>query len=156
MEKYPLLNLPPADLRIRKDLSISGSEVIKVFDQLRNKWLVLTPEEWVRQNFVNWLHTEFGYPLSLMANEVAIEVNGTRKRCDTVIFTPQREPSVIVEYKEPRVKITQEVFDQIVRYNMELRAHYLIVSNGLQHFCCRIDYDHNSYYFVPELPKYNA
>lgn len=90
-----------------------------------------------------------------MANEIGIKLNGTRKRCDTVVFNPDGSPFVIVEYKAPDINITQNVFDQIVRYNMALKANYLIVSNGLQHYCCQIDYKNNSYRFIPRIPEYN-
>ncbi len=149
--KYPRLNLPPVELRMRE----SQGEV-KVFDTLRSKWVTLTPEEWVRQHFASWLQSEYGYPASLMANEIGIEVNGTRKRCDTVVFTREGSPRIIVEYKAPDIKITQTVFDQIVRYNMTLHADYLIVSNGLNHYCCKIDYSAGNYNFIPQIPNYSS
>lgn len=149
MRRYKELNLPVIPLRIAED---DGET--KVFDPLREKWVVLTPEEWVRQHFTAWLRSEYGYPASMMANEVGIEVNRTRKRCDTVIFHRLGHPMIIVEYKAPEVEISQAVFDQIVRYNMQLRADYLIVSNGMQHYCCRIDYRDNSYHFIPRIPNY--
>ncbi len=142
---YPELNLPAADLRISDG---------KVWDRLRGKWVRLTPEEWVRQNFTAWLIDCRHYPAALTANETGIRVNDTLKRCDTVVFGRDRKPLIIVEYKAPDVKITQDVFDQIVRYNMALKARYLIVSNGLQHYCCRIDYTAGSYHFIPMIPMY--
>lgn len=147
---YPL-NLPPVELRLRRE-----GKMTRVFDPLRRKWVRLTPEEWVRQHFVAWLQGEFHYPASLMANEIGIDVNGTRKRCDTVIFRSDATPAVIVEYKAPDVRITQAVFDQIVRYNMHLHADYLIVSNGMEHYCCRMDYTHDTYHFIPRIPDYHA
>lgn len=149
MKRYPELNLPAVALRLRDE-----GDSMKVFDPLREKWITLTPEEWVRQHFVNWLNTEFHYPATLTANEIGIEVNGTRKRCDTVVFRREGSPLLIVEYKAPAVKITQEVFDQIVRYNMTLRAEYLVVTNGLNHYCCKIDYAGNTYHFIPRIPDY--
>lgn len=151
MNRYPQLNLPPAPLRIK-----SERDVTKVFDPLRGRWVVLTPEEWVRQHFTSWLQTALGYPAALMANEIGIEVNGTRRRCDTVIFSREGSPRIIVEYKSPDVTISQTVFDQIVRYNMCLRADYLIVSNGMLHYCCKLDYTDNSYHFIPKIPDYAA
>lgn len=148
-DRYPALNLPPVDLRLRNDETET-----KVFDPLRGKWVVLTPEEWVRQHFTAWLQDKHRYPASLMANEIGIDVNGTRKRCDTVVFTRDGKPFIIVEYKAPDIRITQNVFDQIVRYNMTLRACYLVVSNGMEHFCCKIDYAGNSYHFIPNIPDY--
>lgn len=147
--QWPPLNLPPADLKIRK----TGG-ILKVFDPLRGRFVALTPEEYVRQHFTAWLLNSRNYPKSLLANEMGIEVNGTRRRCDTVAFTPDGKPLLIVEYKAPGVGISQAVFDQIVRYNMSLHARYLAVSNGIMHFCCRIDYESGSYHFIPEIPDY--
>ncbi|MCM1369106.1 MAG: type I restriction enzyme HsdR N-terminal domain-containing protein [Candidatus Amulumruptor caecigallinarius] len=144
------LNLPPVKLRLREEGGIT-----KVFDPLRNKYVAFTPEENVRQHFTSWLARNFHYPPALMANEIGIDVNGTRKRCDTVVFGRDGHPLLIVEYKSPDVNVTQDVFDQIVRYNMELKARYLIVSNGLSHYCCRIDYERFSYHFIPRIPDYN-
>ncbi len=128
--------------------------VIRVFDPLRSKYVALTPEEHVRQQFTAWLRSDFHYPASLMANEIGVDVNGMKKRCDTVVFNPDGTPLVIIEYKAPEVKITQDTFDQIARYNMVLKARYLIVSNGLNHYCCVIDYDHQTYHFIPSIPDY--
>lgn len=143
------INLPSYPYRLQRT-----PEGIKIFDALRHKWLVLTPEEWVRQHFVAFLCNHKGYPSSLMNNEVSLELNNTRRRCDTVVFDRSGQPLVIVEYKASSVEITQKVFDQIVRYNMVLHARYLMVSNGLSHFCCRIDYDNHSYEFLKEIPRY--
>lgn len=145
----PPLNLPPADLKIRRE-----GDALKVYDPLRGKYVVLTPEEYVRQHFTSFLIHDLHYPPSRMANEIGIELNGTRKRCDTVVFGSDARPLIIVEYKAPGINITQEVFDQIARYNMALRARYLIVSNGMKHYCCRLDYTNDSYQFIPRLPDY--
>ncbi len=149
MKEFPELNLPQAQLRLREE-----GDTVKVFDPLRQKWVVLTPEEWVRQHFTAWLASAYHYPATLTSNEIGIEVNGTRKRCDTVVFRREGTPLLIVEYKAPDIRITQDVFDQIVRYNMQLHAEYLIVSNGLNHYCCKIDYAANSYHFIPQIPDY--
>ena len=146
---FPPLNLPDPSLRIRRE-----GDMLKVWDPLREKYVAFTPEEYVRQHFVPWLQNEFHYPKALIANEVGISVNGTRKRCDTIVFGRDSRPLIIVEYKAPHVKITQDVFDQIVRYNMALRARYLIVSNGLNHYCCKIDYEQDTYHFLPKIPDY--
>ena len=98
--------------------------------------------------------TSLHYPQSLIANEIGIEVNGMKKRCDTVVFRKEGTPLLIVEYKAPEVQITQAVFDQIVGYNMLLKAEYLIVSNGMNHYCCKMDYKRNSYHFIPQIPDY--
>lgn len=148
-EKYQPLNLPPVNLRIREEDGIT-----KVFDPLREKYVSFTPEENVRQHFTSWLRSSLHYPASLMANEIGIEVNGMKKRCDTVIFNRDGSPLMIVEYKAPEVAITQNVFDQIVRYNMSLKARYLVVSNGLNHYCCVINYINGTYNFIPAIPDY--
>lgn len=151
MTDYPELNLPSFNIRLKEE-----QNEVRVFDPLREKWILLTPEEWVRQHFINWLKTEFHYPLSLMANEVKINLNDTVKRCDTVIFRRDGSPFIIVEYKAPNVAVTQNVFDQIARYNMQLHADYLIVSNGLNHYCCKLDYANNTYHFIPHIPDYGT
>lgn len=143
------LNLPPADLNLR--MTERG---IEVHDPLRKKWLLLTPEEWVRQHFTSYLIAYKGYPAGLMANEVSITLNGTSRRCDTVIYDRQLKPVAIVEYKEPGIAITQNVFEQIARYNIVLRVKYLIVSNGLSHYCCEVDALNNRYKFIQTIPCY--
>lgn len=143
------LSLPPIDIKLQKE-----DNIIKIKDPLRDKYVALTPEEYVRQHFIAWLINGLNYPPSLMANELGIEVNGTKKRCDTVVFNTDGSPLAIVEYKAPEVEITQHTFDQIVRYNMVLKADYLIVSNGLRHYCCRIDYHTKTYQFIPAVPDY--
>ena len=143
------LNLPSFPLKITNR---EGKRYI--FDTLRKKYVALTPEEWVRQHFTHYLLAYKGYPQGLLANEIQINLNGTRKRCDTVLYRRDLSALMIVEYKAPSVEITQAVFDQITRYNMVLKVDYLIVSNGLQHYCCRIDYEHNSYTFLQDIPEY--
>lgn len=145
------LNLPHFDIRITR---VNGREM--VFDVLRHKYVALTPEEWTRQHFVHFLIDYKGYPSTLMANEVQIKLNGTKKRCDTVLFRQDLSARMIVEYKAPHVEITQTVFDQITRYNMVLKVDYLVVSNGLKHYCCRMDYAGNSYRFLNDIPEYTA
>ncbi|MBQ3945282.1 MAG: type I restriction enzyme HsdR N-terminal domain-containing protein [Alphaproteobacteria bacterium] len=144
------LNLPSYDIKItQKD----GKTFI--LDVLRKKYVALTPEEWVRQHFVHYLLEHKGYPQGLLANEVQLNLNGTKKRCDSVLFGNDMKARMIVEYKAPSIEITQAVFDQITRYNMVLKVDYLIVSNGLNHFCCKIDYQTKRYTFLPEIPPYN-
>lgn len=130
-------------------------DILKVMDPLRKKYVALTPEEYVRQHFTSWMTDELGYPQSLMNNEVPITLNNTRRRCDTVVFRSDGSPMMIVEYKAPTVTITQQVFDQIARYNMVLRSRYLVVSNGLRHFCCEMDYDNDTYSFLPQIPAWS-
>ena len=144
------LNLPQAALKI---ISKDGKQ--QVFDILRRKYVALTPEEWVRQHFVHYLISARGFPAECIGNEVSITLNGTRKRCDTVIYGRNAEPIMIVEYKSPQVGITQQVFDQISRYNIQLKVKWLIVSNGLQHYCCRIDYESGTSRFLEDIPSYS-
>ena len=143
------LNLPPYATKIAVR---DGKNAI--WDIIRRKYVALTPEEWVRQHFVNMLLTQKGYPYTLAANEVAINLNGMNRRCDTVVYDKALKPRVIIEYKAPTVRIDANVFAQIARYNLVLRVDYLIVSNGLQHFCCKMDYEKNSYTFLKEIPTY--
>ena len=116
-----------------------------IYDTLRRKYVKLTPEEWVRQHFVHMLVERKGYPGALMANEVALKVGEKQLRADTVLY---------VEYKAPHVAITQAVFDQIATYNLLLRVDYLVVSNGLSHYCCRMDYENRQYRYLQDIPLY--
>ncbi len=144
------LNLPTYDAKVTiKD----GKRFI--FDPLRARYVALTPEEWVRQHFVHFLLTEKRYPQNLLGNEVSIRLNTTLKRCDTVVYDRFLSPLAIIEYKAPSVQITQAVFEQIVRYNMALQVKYLLVSNGLSHYCCRIDYAAQTYAYLPDIPAYD-
>lgn len=143
------LNLPLYNAKITES---NGKK--QIFDDLRRCFVALTPEEWVRQHFVHMLLSLKGYPKTLMANEVAISLNGMSRRCDTVVYDKQLKPRVIIEYKAPSVKIDAKVFAQIARYNLVLRVDYLVVSNGLQHFCCKMDYENNSYSFLDNIPAY--
>lgn len=143
------LNLPAFPIKVDNR---DGRTV--VFDVVRRRYVALTPEEWVRQHFVHFLLEHKGYPQALLANEVQVQLNGTKKRCDTVLYRRDLTARMIIEYKAPEIVITQKVFDQITRYNMVLKVDYLIVSNGLQHYCCRIDYEQNSYTFLEDIPMY--
>ncbi len=151
MKKQAILNLPPCNLDVRPDADskYGGSEV---YDMLRRRWVALTPEEWVRQNFVAFLVGFRGFPPSLMTNELALRLNGTLRRADTIVYTQSLRPLAVVEYKATDVPITQKVFDQIARYNSVIGAAFLIVSNGLKHFCCR--YSGSGYEFLSEIPTY--
>ena len=144
------LNLPHYPHKIKKQ-----EEKYYIFDVLRNKYVSLTPEEWVRQHFIHFLLKQKRYPKGLLANEVQVKLNGTQKRCDTVLYNRDLSARMIIEYKAPTVEITQAVFDQITRYNMALHVEYLVVSNGINHYCCRIDYRKNSYTFLKDIPNYS-
>jgi len=143
------LNLPEYDFRIKTE-----NEKVFIYDIIRKKFVVLKPEEWVRQNFIRYLSSEKNYPESLMAIEKKIMVNGKQRRFDLVIYSKTGMPFLIAEFKAPNVKITQETFDQVVRYNMALQVDNVLVSNGMRHFACEIDYEKNSYRYLNEIPGY--
>lgn len=142
------LNLPEFEPKIKK------TDRLYIWDRLRRKYVALTPEEWVRQHFVNYLIVAKSYPETLIANEIQIDLNHLKRRCDSVVYNRQLTPLVIVEYKAPDVKITQEVFDQIANYNIVLKVEYLIVSNGMEHYCCRMNYSDMSYMYLNEIPDF--
>ncbi len=125
-----------------------------VFDDIRKKWIILTPEEWVRQNFIHYLIHDKNYPGSLISIEAGIKVNKMRRRGDIIIYK-DNFPRIIIECKSPDVELTQDVFDQIAQYNIPLKVDYLIVTNGLKHFCCKMDYQKSSYSFLNEIPDYS-
>ena len=143
------LNLPEYNFRIKME-----EDKTFIFDPIRKKFVVLTPEEWVRQNFIQYLKTEKKYPESLMSVEKQIMVNHNQRRFDLLIYLRNGQPHLIAEFKAPNVKITQDTFDQVVRYNMSLRVERVVVSNGLQHFACEIDYVKQSYSYLPEIPDF--
>ena len=145
------LNLPQSDVELRCDAD-SRRGGLELYDPLRQRWVALTPEEWVRRHFTAFMESERGVPPALMANEVSLEFNGMSRRCDTVIYSRSLKPLCIIEYKAPDVVLTQKVFDQIARYNSVLHAPYLIVSNGMEHYCCR--YRGSTYKFLREIPRF--
>ena len=143
------LNLPQYKFKLK-----NNENKTLIFDKVRKKYFVLTPEEWVRQHYISFLIEEKKYPVSLIAIEKQLTINGLKKRSDILIFNTDGKPEIIVECKAPSVKITQETFDQIARYNLTLKANYLVVTNGLQHIFCKIDTLKESYIFLPEIPDY--
>jgi len=145
----PQLNLPIAALKTKL---VEGTT--QVFDQVRKKYLVLTPEEWVRQHFIHYLNQEKNYPLGMMGVERMIKYNGMQTRADIVLYTTDGKPNMIVECKAPNIKITQDAFNQIAKYNFKLQVPFLVVTNGIQHFCCQMDYETNEIKFLEEIPIY--
>ncbi|WP_372975070.1 type I restriction enzyme HsdR N-terminal domain-containing protein [Muriicola sp.] len=127
-----------------------------IFDVVRKKFVVLQPEEWVRQHVVRYLHEDKNYPLSLINVEKQIRVHTLSKRFDVVVFSPKGDIEILVECKAPKIKITEDSFDQAARYNLDLKARFLLVTNGLDHYFCRIDYENSSYIFIEDLPSYNG
>jgi len=143
------LNMPPYKFKIK-----SSENKRFIFDTVRKKYVALTPEEWVRQHFVLYLVSEKKYPLSLIGIEKELIINNLKKRTDILIFNRTGKPELIVECKAPSVKITQDTFDQIARYNLKLNATYLVVTNGLSHFYCKMDFTNQRYLFLKDIPNY--
>ena len=143
------LNLPKYDFKVKSE---GGKK--QIFDSVRKQFVVLTPEEWVRQHFIHFLHQEKGFPLSLMGVEFPLQYNGMNKRADIICFQKEGKAMLLVECKSANVSISQKVFDQIARYNFDLRVQFLVVTNGLQHFCCEMNYEENSYRFLQEIPVF--
>ncbi|TYP98307.1 type I restriction and modification enzyme subunit R-like protein [Tenacibaculum adriaticum] len=143
------LNLPAYPFKLK-----SNEKHTLIFGEIRKKYVVLTPEEWVRQHFVQFLIQEKNYPTSLIAVEKQLIVNNLKKRSDILVFSSNGLPNIIVECKAPHIKITQDTFDQIARYNLKLNANFLIVTNGLQHFFCKLDIENETYIFLEEIPSY--
>ena len=143
------LNLPDYAYKVK-----NRENKLYIFDNIRKKYVVLTPEEWVRQNFVNYLITDKNYPKSIIAIEKQLKFNDLVKRTDILVFDKQGLPDIIVECKSPGIKISQDTFDQIATYNLKLDANILIVTNGLQHYCCSLDHQNKQYIFLEEIPSY--
>lgn len=145
------LNLPPYNIKVKNE---DGRR--KIFDILRCKYFVITPEEWVRQHFIHFLIDHKGYPVSLLANEVALSVGDKVIRADSVLYDKNLSPRMIIEYKAPHIKLTQKVFDQISAYNLLLHVDYLIVSNGIETYICKMDYAQQTYVFLETVPDYKS
>lgn len=145
------LNLPDHGVKLRH-----GPDGGHVWDPLRRKWLVLTPEEWVRQHLVNHLVHDLGCPLTLISAEHTITLNGLTKRADLVVHGRDGKPLLLVECKASHVKVDRTVFEQAARYNLVFRVPYLLVSNGLVHYCCRVDHTTGAVDFLPNVPDYRA
>ncbi|MBP4137206.1 type I restriction enzyme HsdR N-terminal domain-containing protein [Flavobacterium geliluteum] len=143
------LNFPSYSFRFK-----NSENKVSIFDEIRKKFIILTPEEWVRQHVVHFLMNEKKYPKSLINVEKVLKVNGLRKRYDVVVFDTDGTIHILVECKAPEVKISQATFDQIARYNMTMQARFLNVTNGLQHFFCKMDFENEKYDFLRDLPNY--
>ncbi|WP_214071652.1 type I restriction enzyme HsdR N-terminal domain-containing protein [Mucilaginibacter sp. dw_454] len=143
------LNLPPYAFKITEQ---DGQ--LSLFDEIRKRNIIITPEEWVRQHFVQYLIGHKNYPKSLLKLEGGHKLYGKQRRSDIIAFNSAGEKVLIVECKAPSVAIDQKVFDQVARYNMVHKIGLLAVTNGLQHFYCRINFDQNNYEFIKELPEY--
>ena len=144
------LNLPEFNFRIRE---YNGRK--EIFDPVRKIFVALTPEEWVRQNFIQYLAQVKNIPPSLIGVEKVLTLNKMTRRSDILIFGNKGLPVLMVECKAPTVEISQATFDQIARYNITLQVKYLVVTNGLKHFCCHIDFEKSAYSFLEEIPDYS-
>ncbi|GGI57793.1 type I restriction enzyme HsdR N-terminal domain-containing protein [Winogradskyella haliclonae] len=144
------LNFPKFDYRFK-----STENKVSIFDIIRKKFVVLQPEEWVRQHCVHYLISEKNYPKSLINVEKELTINNLKKRYDIVIFNPDGSIFLIVECKAPKIKISQNTFDQIARYNLALNATYLMVTNGINHYYCQTDLEAEHYSFLKDIPDYN-
>lgn len=144
------LNFPKYAFRFK-----NSENKVAVFDVLRKKFVLLTPEEWVRQHVVHFLLNEKNIPKSLLNVEKQLKVHGLVKRYDALVYNPNGSIHLIVECKAASVPITQETFDQIARYNLALKADFLMVTNGLQHFFCQMDYEQEKYHFLKDIPEWN-
>lgn len=140
---------PTPNIKVRE-----GVQHREVFDIVRNRYVALTPEEWVRQTFIHYLHDSLGYPLELIQVEGAIALNGMTRRCDIVVYDSEVKPLIIVECKKETVPLTQKVIDQACRYNLVLQVPYLCITNGRQQLSCSVDFDSKCLKYIPELPKY--
>tara|TARA_Y100001958_G_C21041366_1_gene410836 strand:- start:225 stop:674 length:450 start_codon:yes stop_codon:yes gene_type:complete len=125
-----------------------------VFDEVRKKYIILTPEEWVRQNCIQFLIHEKKYPKSLISVEKKLSINTLTKRYDIIIFNSSGEIYLLVECKSPKVKISQKTFDQLARYNLAFKSRYVMITNGLTHYFCEVDYVNKKYSFLKEVPSY--
>ena len=144
------LNLPEYDLKIQQ-----AGDKLMIFDVIRKKYVALTKEEWVRQHFIHYMIQEKGFPLSLISVERGLKLLKMQKRYDIVIFNNKGEPKLIVECKSPEISLSQDAFDQAARYNMGLKVDYMIISNGIDHYCCKINYENDDYTFLDDIPKYS-
>ena len=145
------LNFPTYSFRFK-----NSENKVSIFDEIRKKFIVLTPEEWVRQNVIQFLLQNKNYPKSYINVEKLIKVNGLSKRYDGIVFKPNGEIFLLIECKAPEVPISQDTFDQIARYNLELKAQYLMVTNGLNHYFCQMDFENETYIFLKELPDFKS
>ncbi len=145
------LNLPEYDFRIIKE-----NDKLKIFDLYRKRYVALTPEEWVRQNFLKWLCTEKQYPETLISVEKGLKYNKLQKRSDAVVYNREGNPLMIIEFKAPSIEINNNTINQIASYNYTIDAKYLVITNGLQHYCLRKDIQNLTFSFIENIPDYDV
>ncbi len=143
------LSLPPIAPRIREQ---AGR--LYILDRLRHRYVALTPEEWVRQHFVNYLTTSKGYPLGRIANEITLQLKDKTLRADSVIYDNEHKAKMLIEYKAPSVGLNSKVLEQALAYNTLLQADYIVVSNGLKHYCWKVDYTTRQCVQLSAIPNY--
>ena len=143
------LNFPKFEYRFK-----NTENKVSIFDVIRKKFVILQPEEWVRQHCIHYLIVHKKYPKSLINIEKELTINGLKKRYDIVIFNPDGSIFLIVECKAPKITINQTTFDQIARYNLALNAEYLMVTNGINHYYCQMDIKAEKYQFLKDIPNY--
>ena len=143
------LNFPHFDFKL---LEINNRQ--EIYDPVRRKYVTLTPEEWVRQHLIAFLIQVKGYPISIIGVEKQLMLNKKPKRFDLVVFSRNAQPYILVECKAPGVQITEKAFDQAARYNMLLKAEYFLITNGLEHYPCRLDYENKRYIFIEDVPDF--
>jgi len=145
------LNLPEYKFRIKKQ-----DEKLLIFDSQRKRYVSLTPEEWVRQHFIQFMIEAKGYPAAYLAIEKQLNLNGMKKRCDAILYDNTAQPIMIIEFKAPNVLISQATFDQVAVYNSKLNVDFFIISNGIEHYCCRVNIQTARYEFFTEIPHFSV
>jgi len=146
------LNLPEYQFTTR----VNSNDKLEIFDEFRKAYVIITPEEWVRQNFLKYLKEEKNYPQMLIAVEKGIRVNNMQKRFDAVVYNRNGKPIVLIEFKSPNIKLSQKVLEQISRYNLNLNVRYLIISNGLVHLCYFVDKEKRTIRYLDDVPDFSV
>jgi len=149
--QLPQLCFPPSDFKLKEE-----GDKLYIFDRSRKRYVLLTPEEWVRQNCLHYLHNDKNFPINLLSVERSFKLNNMVLRYDIVAYSKKAKPVLLVECKAPDVRITQQTFDQIAVYNLELKVPYLVVTNGIDLFCCSVDFDNSRFLFLKEIPDYQT
>lgn len=144
-----IIRFPNYDFQVKKI-----SNITYIYDIIRKKYVILTPEEWVRQHIVHYLLSEKGYLRTLIAIEHSIELNSLKKRCDIVVFNARYQPTLLIECKKNDTRLTQQVFDQAGRYNLSLRVPYLAVTNGIENIVASLEHHSGTYRFLTAYPSF--
>lgn len=148
------MNLTKLNIPFQKLRKTEREGKLQIFDRFRNQYVALTPEEWVRQQFLNWLVNQYQYPEGLIAVEIPMKYQKLSKRADAVVYLKNRKPAILIEFKAPEVKVTEETFQQAVRYNFVFQTPYIMLTNGLIHYCCFINHTQKRVQYLEEIPGY--